>query len=434
MGRAEKILNRLHFSKPQRKFLLTLMSTILVARGKINFRNLSRYSDVSEKTYSRQFAKPFNFVAFNREVINEVIGKDSERIVAFDPTFIPKSGKQTYGLDYFWNGCHSRAEKGLEISSVAIVDIQQNTGFTLSATQTVPSQDEPQPSETSKQEAQKTDKRKKKTKGQTQVKKPRRRYKDGDETLIDQYLQQVRDVKPVLLPCEKYTVVDGSFSKKNFVDGVCELDLHVVEKLRCDANMRYLYTGPKREKGSGRQKTYDGKVDWQDLSRFEYVDTKDGIEVYTLVLNHVSLKDNLKVVVLLDSRKKDKVRYALLFSTDINLSALTLYRYYKARFQIEFIFRDAKQFTGLCDSQSRDPERLNFHFNASLTTLNLAKLEHLQAQSDTEPMAFSMASVKACYFNAYFIQKIFSMLGFDPSWIEKSPEYQKLRNYGKLSA
>ena len=236
------------------------------------------------------------------------------------------------------------------------------------------------------------------------------------------------------MPCEKYTVVDGSFSKKKFVDGVCELDLHVVGKLRCDANMRYLYTGPKREKGSGRQKTYDGKVDWQDLSRFEYVDTKDGIEVYTLVLNHVSLKDNLKVVVLLDSRKKDKVRYALLFSTDINLSALTLYRYYKARFQIEFIFRDAKQFTGLCDSQARDPERLNFHFNASLTTLNLAKLEHLQAQSDTEPMAFSMASVKACYFNAYFIQKIFSMLGFDPSWIEKSPEYQKLRNYGKLSA
>ena len=51
--------------------------------------------------------------------------KSVERIVAFDPTFIPKSGKQTYGLDYFWNGCHSRAEKGLEISSVAIVDIQQ---------------------------------------------------------------------------------------------------------------------------------------------------------------------------------------------------------------------------------------------------------------------------------------------------------------------
>ena len=61
-----------------------------------------------------------------------------------------------------------------------------------------------------------------------------------------------------------------AFAKKKYVDGVRELDLHVIGKLRSDANMRYLYTGPKRETGSGRQKTYDGKVNWQDLSRFEY--------------------------------------------------------------------------------------------------------------------------------------------------------------------
>ena len=55
-------------SKPRRKFLLTLFTTILMARGKINFRNLSRYSDLSEKTYSRHFAKPFDFVAVNRRL------------------------------------------------------------------------------------------------------------------------------------------------------------------------------------------------------------------------------------------------------------------------------------------------------------------------------------------------------------------------------
>jgi hypothetical protein len=35
--------------------------------------------------------------------------------------------------------------------------------------------------------------------------------------------------------------------------------------------------------------------------------------------------------------------------------------YYQARFQIEFIFRDAKQFTGLCDAQTRKLERLDYH-------------------------------------------------------------------------
>jgi len=442
MNLAEKILNGFNICKPQKKFLLTLFTAILTARGKINFRNLSRFSDVSEETYSRQYAKPFDFIGFNREVIDEALGKDSERIVAYDPSFIPKSGKQTYGLDYFWNGCHRRSEKGLEIATLAIVDIQRNTGFTLSTRQTQPAGQAPKQVDTAAtQEASKPDEVKqtalpkgKKKKGKAQSKKSRRKYDEDDETLIDQYLQQLRDAKPFLRACEKYTVVDGAFAKKKYVEGVRQLDLHMIGKLRRDANMRYLYTGPKREKGSGRQKTYDGKVTWQNLSRFEYVGVEDDIEIYTLILNHVSLKRNVRVVVLLDKRNKDKIRQAILFSTDTELDVQTLVRYYKARFQVEFIFRDAKQFTGLCDCQARDQKRLDFHFNASLTTLNLAKLEHLQTLPDAEPMTLSMASVKACYFNEFFLQKIFSMLDLDLSLIEKSPQYQTLRDYGKIVA
>ncbi len=396
---------------------------------------------MSQKTYSRQFAKPFEFVAFNRAVINESLGRESERIIVLDASFVSKSGKQTYGLDYFWNGCHRRSEKGLEVSSVAIVDVLRNTGFTLSVRQTDPG-DERQMSESKpKQDVVKVNKKKRtvkkkgtKKKGKAKSKKQSSKQAEDVETLTDQYLQHLSDVKPSLLENEKYTVVDGYFSKKKFVDGVRDLDLHQIGKLRCDANMRYLYTGPKREKGSGRHKTYDGKVNWQDLSRFSYIQTQDGIAIYSLVLNHVSLKRNLKAVVLLDHTNKDKKKYAILFSTDKDLSAKTIVRYYKARFQIEFIFRDAKQFTGLCDCQARDQKRLAFHFNASLTTLNLAKTEHLQAQSDTRPIPFSMASVKACYFNTYFLQNIFLMLDLDLNLIKKSPQYQKLRDYGKIAA
>lgn len=433
MEAAARLLGRLRgISKPQRKFLITLFTTILIARGKVNFRNLSRYSELSEKTYSRQFARPFAFVAFNREVINEAIGTESERIIAFDPSFVSKSGKKTYGLDYFWNGCHNRPEKGLEVSSVAIVDIERNMGFALSVRQTIPPQDAPQACEMLPQEELKTVGGQKTTKHRT--KKKSRSYKEDDETLIDQYLQQLREVRPFLLPCERYVTVDGSFGKKKYLDGVCALDLHVIGKLRCDANMRFLYTGPKREQGSGRQKTYDGKVNWQDLSRFDYVGEEEGIALYTQILHHATLKRTMRVVVLLDTRYKENIRYAILFSTDITLEAKKIFQYYKARFQIEFIFRDAKQFTGLCDCQARDQARLDFHFNASLTTLNLAKLEHLQAYPDADPIAFSMASVKACYFNEYFLQKIFSMLALDQTLIKKSPQYEELRNFGKICA
>lgn len=195
----ERILARCNrISKPQWKFLLTLFTTILVARGKINFRNLSRYSDLSEETYSRQFAKPFDFVGFNRQVINEAIGTESERIIAYDPSFVAKSGKKTYGLDYFWNGCHNRPEKGLEISTVAIVDIEINTGFALSVRQTIPPQGAQSSPTISQQEEPKTLKEKKtsKRKGakkskKAKAKKKSRKYEKDDETLIDQYLTAV---------------------------------------------------------------------------------------------------------------------------------------------------------------------------------------------------------------------------------------------------
>ncbi len=244
MELAEKILNRINICKPQKKFLITLFTTILIARGKINFRNLSRYSHYSERTYARQFDNPFNFMGFNRAIINECIDQDqnqaSARILALDASFIPKSGNKTYGLDYFFNGCHCKTEKGLEICGVAVVDVEKNTAYPLSVRQTAPILE----AENSQQ--------------------------GDDENRIDQYLHHLRDIKPYLNEDETYLCVDGFFSKKKFIDGVRNLHLHQIGRLRRDANCRYLYTGPKREKGSGNQKTYDGKVDWQDLSRFTY--------------------------------------------------------------------------------------------------------------------------------------------------------------------
>ncbi|GEM_PF-2036999 len=50
MKLAEKILEKMSdISKPRFKFMIVLFTTILCLRGKMNFRNMSRYSDFSEK-------------------------------------------------------------------------------------------------------------------------------------------------------------------------------------------------------------------------------------------------------------------------------------------------------------------------------------------------------------------------------------------------
>jgi IS4 transposase len=92
-------------------------------------------------------------------------------------------------------------------------------------------------------------------------------------------------------------------------------------------------------------------VSWTNLSQFEKVETEDEhLVLYHQVLNHVQFQRNLRVVLVVDTKHHRK---AVLFSTDLNLDARTVYRYYKARFQIAFLFRDAKQFTGLTDCQAR---------------------------------------------------------------------------------
>lgn len=113
------------FSKPRRQLLLTLFATIYVVCGKVNFTNLSRYSHLSERTYRRQFSVPYPFSSLNASLIDEAIAPRHFQVAAIDASLIPKSGKATYGLDRFWNGKASRAERGLEISMIAVVDVEQ---------------------------------------------------------------------------------------------------------------------------------------------------------------------------------------------------------------------------------------------------------------------------------------------------------------------
>src|SRR5207253_7941726 len=108
-----------------------------------------------------------------------------------------------------------------------------------------------------------------------------------------------------------------------------------------DANLRYLYTGTQR--GRGRPKAYDGKVNFADLSRLDCAgEVAPQITLYTGVVNSVSLKRNIRICVVSNCTKPDKPRHVVLFSTDCELSAHTIYDYYTQRFQIEFLFRDAK--------------------------------------------------------------------------------------------
>ena len=181
--------------KPQQKFFMHFLGLLLMLPGHATFRNLSRYSPYQEKTFARWYAKDFDFVALNKAAITEVIPIAHEQAWVMDASVVPQSGQQTYGLDRFWNGSHSRTEKGLEISALAWLDITDNCAYGLSVAQTPP---------TGKTPAQ-------------------------DETRIDGSLDQLtRVVSTHALGRLRYVVTDGYDSKQQFLSGVRALGLHQI--------------------------------------------------------------------------------------------------------------------------------------------------------------------------------------------------------------
>ena len=402
MKTIKRILSQMSsISKPQRKFLLILFPTIMILRGRMNYRNMSRYSSRHEKDFSRNFRKPFDFSLFNHLLISETIPEENRRMAAIDASFVPKSGKHSYGIDYFWSGVAGRSRKGQEISSLAIVDLDYNTAYNLSVEQT------PSSSEIGKKE----------------------------ENRIDFYLQQIQRNRNYLHDHNiVHIAADGFYSKNRFIDGLAAMGFHQIGRLREDANLRYLYKGP-HEQRKGARKKYDGKVSYDDLSRWQFVsEIEQGVSLYTADLNSPRFKRNLRVVYLLDKRKSRKHRYALFFSTDLTLDPLDIFNMYRARFQIEFIFRDAKQFTGLTDCQARKKEALNFHFNASLSTLNLLKKQDREQAENSDSKVCSIASWKARYFNEHLLNRFISHLDLDPVFIKNTPQYEELINYGVIDA
>ena len=121
--------------KWQEKFIIHLFWLLISMRGRVNFQQLGRYSNYNESTFRNNFDKSFDFLSFNQKLIESVCEK--EIAIAFDPSFISKSGKQTAGLGYFWSGCAGRSQKGLEIGGFGALDVLNNTCMHLCAYQTI---------------------------------------------------------------------------------------------------------------------------------------------------------------------------------------------------------------------------------------------------------------------------------------------------------
>ena len=403
-----RVLRAMGVPLPQQKFIAHLFSLWFCVRGRFNFTNLSRYSYFHERTFRRGFAQDFNWLDFNRRLLTIMIPPCNQLIASMDASYIPKSGKHTPELGWFFNGCASRVEKGLEASTIAILDVTLNTAYGLSARQTPATR----------------------TPKNFPGKKKQKTSKEADgESRLDFYLRHLCEVRPYFPALVRHLAVDGYYARRTFVDGVLALDLDVIGKLRHDASLCHLYTGS--QKARGRRRVRGERVNWKnlDLSLWHNEgEMEKGTCLYSAVVFHNSLKRQIKVALLVRKTAKGVSR-VLLLSTDPNLSGEEIVTFYRARFQIEFLFRDAKGSMALNHSQSRNSKAINFHWNASLCALNLAKW---QEERCSQKQRFSASSCKQRNSNQQMLEVFSAGLGLDLNLIKSQPGYQNMLNYGVI--
>lgn len=323
--------------------------------------------------------------------------------IAFDASYLPKSGKSTYGTGKFWSGVSGKAQWGLEISDLAYVDSRQKTGYSIQAHQTPCVSD----------------------------------LRKENKTLIDHYLSVIQMHHLDLEKLSSYLVVDSYFAKKKFLDALQNgTNLFIISKLRKDANARYLYEGERSGK-QGRPKKYDGKVNWSNLDERhaflvdEIVDQTADYQLYELSVWAVRFQQKLKVAMVRQKDKKGAWKTTkILFSTDLMVSAQQIYDWYKLRFQIEFLFRDAKQHTGLTHCQARNAKAIHFHVNMALTAVNIAKATAQKTREKTKMKRFSIKDCKQLVFNQFAIERFLAILGIDANFQKNKQTWTQCLKWG----
>lgn len=350
-----------------RNLVAQILLLHIVIPRKINYTQMEKYGTHTEKTYRQAHLEKINWLKFNLALMNRLYDAGQRIAIAIDPSYIPKSGKCTPWTGMFWSGCAKAAKWGLEILGVAAINIDLHESFSLVAEQS--------PNAKSLERT--------------------------GMSLMDWYVCTLRKYATTLLDVSKYVVADAAFSNSTFIEQIIPIGFHLVSRFRDDIRLRYIYDGPE-EKRRGPKRKYAGGIDRKnlDLTRMEEIHV-EGVEgkLYTLIANVISLDRNVRLVVWVTPENKTK----LFFSTDLEMPGVDVVEYYKTRFQIEFVFRNCKEHTGLCDNQSRNIDKLHFAFNASLASENVAKVMlHETGQ------VISMASLKSLMVNQYLVKRIIS--------------------------
>ena len=155
--------------------------------------------------------------------------------------------------------------------------------------------------------------------------------------------------------------------------------------------------------------------------------------VYQVQLLHKEFAQPLNVVIIAKINLRTQARaHVILFSSDLALAYAPLVDYYGRRFQIEFNFRDAKQYWGLEDFMHVTPTGVTNAANLSLFMVNVAYC--LRADSHPRDSDYSVLDLKADCRGYKYVEETIQMLPEKPEPVLLAKILDQVAGLGRIHA
>ncbi len=417
-----------------------IVAALLVMTGRVTMLGISRWAGPggSYRTVQRFFshALPWAvlFWVFFRQ---HLYCADEVYLLVGDEVVATKAGKQTHGLDRFFSSLYGKPVPGLAFFALSLVSLQQRRAFPLRVEQVVRSEAEKAASKAKaaakKSQGPQAPRRRGRPPGSTNQ--PKARATLTPEltritAMIDALLHLTARVVPLT-----YLVLDGHFGNHNALDMAEQANLHLISKLRCDAALYFPYTGPYA--GRGPHRKYGDKVDYTNLpvSALQETMVEGHMQtgIYQMQLLHKEFPQPLNVVIIVKTNLRTQARaHVVLFSSDLTLAYAPLVDYYGLRFQIEFNFRDAKQYWGLEDFMNVTPPGVTNAANLSLFMVNVAY--RLRADRHPRDAAYSVLDLKADCRGYKYVEETIKLLPEKPEPILLAKILNRVASLGRIHA
>jgi putative transposase len=331
---------------------------------------------------------------------------------------VSKAGKKTYGLDRFFSSIVQRPIPGVAFFSFALISTSSRRAFPLCIEQVVRTDAEKAASKakTAKLSEQSIPKRK--------VGRPKgSKNKRKSEHSLSPELQRIQCILHDILSLSvgtlplMYLALDGHFGTAPAIQMVRGSGLHIISKLRSNAALFLPYDGPYQ--GRGPRRRYGEKLDLKALpARFlRETRVEDGIEtcIYQVEALQKEVAEPLNVVVMVKTNLRTRKRaHVVLFSSDMTLRYDRVIDFYSLRFQIEFTFRDGKQYWGLEDFMTVTASGVRNAANVALFMVSVSAV--LLREEREEGPECSVLDLKAKYRGTKYVLETIQLL---PGTVEK---------------